>query len=284
MGAINGKEKDSEKSMMGWLRRRSLKNMKPRQTSETNSDIPPLPQDLLIAPGSPVRNQSTSSSSNSSKDSRLQPDSPTPGHPSPRLSNGKSLPFSRTVEASPHRTNSKHSFPPPISTTSPTFPSPDRRSQPRLLPSIPASPQTPKAETPSSLSARKSLDHSRVPRRLGIPSSLHPLPSPKLPGRPATSAGAPARAPSLLPSVPTGNGLRVPDPNIPTSGLGISDDFDMDRPQSAYASYTAVSPPHMNTTPLVLVDAAEIPRKRTTRKLSLSTPMLGFKKRDKDRL
>ncbi|KAF8559891.1 cysteine proteinase [Imleria badia] len=282
-GVVNGKEKDSDRSMMGWLRRRSTKVGKPRPSSELNADIPPLPHDVLAAPGSPVRNQSTGSSSNSSKDSRRL-DSPTPGHASPRVSPrpiSRLPPHSWTADtSSPYETESRQSSASGGSYTTPASPPPDRRSHPRPLPAIPASPQTPQNDTSSPFS-RTSLDHNRVQRRPGKDSSLPS--SPKSPARPATSAGLPTKTRAPLPSASPNSGLQVPSPNLATGRLNPHKDPVVERPKSAHASYGfALSPP---TGPLPpLPPSATLPvRKPAMRKLSLSAPMLAFVRRDKDK-
>ncbi|KAH0837899.1 hypothetical protein J3R83DRAFT_6129 [Lanmaoa asiatica] len=287
----NGKEKDSDKSMMNWLRRRSFRNIKSRPSTEVNADIPPLPPGAFVAPGSPVRNQSTSSSSNSSKDSRRPLDSPTPGHPSPRVSplpNGKSPPLSRVADASSYETDSRQLSASASPYTTPISPPSSRRSQPRPLPSIPASLQMPKFETPPSSFSKTSLDHGRVQRRHPMPSTKdsNPLLSPKSLGRPATSAGSPTKTHSPPLGVPPSGSVRVPGPNnVATSRLDTNDGTFVDRPKSAHASYGFVSSPPATRSPLPPLPVSAAPTVRTpaTRKLSLSAPMLGLRRRDKDR-
>jgi ubiquitin carboxyl-terminal hydrolase 9/13 len=282
-GAVSGKERDSDRSMsmMGWLRRRSLKAGKSRPSLEVTPDMPPLPQDVLAAPGSPVRNQSTGSSSKSSKDSRRPLDSPTPGHAS-LLPIGKLLPLSRTS----YETDSKRSSAFGDSYTTPISPPPDRRSQSRPLPAIPASPQTPKIETPPSPFSRTSLDHSRVQRRPGTSSfrdsnlSL----SPKSPGRPSTSAGPPTMTRSPHHIAPPSSSLQVPSPNIATGKLGPKrNSAVVERPKSAHASYGIVLSSPTSPVPPVPVSVTGPTRKPAMRKLSLSAPMLGLVRRDKDK-
>ena len=281
-GAVNGKDKDSDRSMMGWLRRRSTKAGKSRPSSEVNADLPQLPQDVLAAPGSPVRNQSTGSSSNSSKDSRHPLDSPTPGHASPRVS---PLPISRlplhsqTIDTSPYETESRKSSASGGSYTTPTSPPSDRRLRPRPLPAIPASPQTPQNDTSSPFS-RTSLDHGRVQRQPGKDGGL--LLSPKSPARPATSAGPPTKTRTPLPSAPPKSRLQVPSPNLAT-GRSDSHKNTVERPKSAHASYGLVLPPPTSPLPPLPASATMPTRKPAARKLSLSAPMLGFVRRDKDK-
>lgn len=280
-GAVNGKERDSDGGVMGWLRRRSLKAGKSRPSLEVTPDMPPLPQDVLAAPGSPVRNQSTGSSSNSSKDSRRPLDSPTPGHAS-LLPIGKLLPPSRTS----YETDSKQSSAFGDSYTTPIFPPPDRRSQPRPLPAIPASPQTPKIETPPSPLSRASLDPSRVQRRPGISSFRDPdLPlPPRSPCRPSTSAGSPTQTRSPFHIAPPSSSLQVPSPNIATGRFDPKkNNVVVERPKSAHASYGFVLSSPTSPVPPVPVSATGPTRKPATRKLSLSAPMLGLVRRDKDK-
>ena len=289
VGAVNGKERDSDKSMMSWLRRRSFRNVKSRHSSEVTADVPPLPQGVLAAPGSPVRNQSTSSSSNSSKDSRHPLDSPTPGHSIPP-------PLSQVADPLSCETDSKQSSASANAYTTPKS-SFDRHSQPRPLPPIPASPQTPIIETSSSSYSSTSIDHSHAPRRHAIPSTKDYNPSalsPKPPGRPATTTGSPAEThlPPLGAS-PSSN-LRAPRPNIAASTSNSNNDIAVERPRSANASYglmlscpgaytlPPLPPPH-NVLVSEPVSVASTPRKPATRKLSLSAPRLGFGRRDKDK-
>lgn len=290
--AVNGKGRDSDKSMMGWLRRRSFRNVKSRPSSEVNTDIPPLSQGILAAPGSPVRNQSTSSSSNSSKDSRRPLDSPTPAHPFPHVSplaNGKLPPPSRAADASSCETDFKKSSTSASSYTAPTSPSRGQSSQARPLPPIPASPQTLNVKTPPSSYSGTSLDHSRVSRRHATsPSndSDSPTRSPKLAGRPATSAGAVTKAhPPPLDAPPSG-GLRTRGPNNATSRSNSNNNTAPERPKSAHASYGVVLPPsatQIPPLPPVPLKETGTTRKTATRKLSFSAPMLGFGRRDKDK-
>ena len=277
--AVNGKERDSDKSVMGWLRRRSLKAGKSRPSLEVTPDIPPLPQDVPAAPGSPVRNQSTSSS-DSSKDSRRPLDSPTPGHTSlPPI--GKPLPLSPAS----YETDSGRPSAFGRSYTTPISLSPDRRSQSRPLPAIPASPQASKLETPPSPFSRTSLDHSRIHRRPGMSSMRDPnIPlSLKSPGRPATSAGAHTKTRSPLHSAPPSNSLQVPSPNIAKGRLGAKHGPFVERPKSAHASYGFMLSPPSSPTPPVPVSVTSPTRRPASRKLSLSAPMLGFVRRDKDK-
>lgn len=283
--AVNGKERDSDKSKMDWLRW-PFKTVKSRPSSELNADRPSLPQDVLAAPGSPVRNQSTSSSSNSSKDSRHPLDSPTSGHRLPRVStlpNGKPPPHSRATDTSSHETDLRHSLASASSntnTTTPTSPPPERRSQPRPLPHIP---QAFKAETQPPAFAKASLDHTR-PWRHPRP-SIKELNSPQLvksPVRPATSAGGATQTPSApLPS----SSSPAPSSSAITSRLDLGDDAVVGRPKSAHASSShgfLMSSSGTAIPPVPAVSATSTTGKRTMRKLSLSAPMHVFKRRDKD--
>jgi len=288
-GGIDGKERDSEKSVMGWFRWRSSKAGRSRPSSEVTPDTPPLLQDIPTTPSSPVRNQSTDSSSNSWKDFRAPLDSPTPGHAFPRfdvppLPNGKLPPLRRATDMSPYETDSRQSSASGSSCTTPISPPPDRRSYPRPLPAIPASPQTPKIETPSSPFSRTTLDHNHVQRRPGMSSvrDSNLPPSPKSPSRPATSAGAHTKIHSQLPSAPPSNGLQVPSPNMATSRSGPKNATVLQRPRSAHASYNfTLSPPTSPVPPLPA--SATSPRRSGMRRPSLSAQMLGFVKRDKDK-
>lgn len=279
-GAVNGKEKDSDRSMMGWLLRRSVKGSKSRSSSEVNADM----QDGHGIPGSPVQDQSTSLSSQSSKGSRRGHDSPTPGHASPRLSPlsaGKLPSQSRSADTSPYETESRQSSASGGSHTTPISP-PERRSQTRPLPAIPASPQTPNGETSSPFTATGS-DHSRVQRQHSTSSTRNSKfsLSPRSPSRPATSAGAPTKIRSPLPSAPPSAGLS---PKI-SKGRLDSHKETVDRPKSAHASYgSALSSPTSPVPPLPVSATPVATTRRTgTRKLSLSAPILGFVRRDKDK-
>ncbi|KAG8219375.1 hypothetical protein J3R82DRAFT_293 [Butyriboletus roseoflavus] len=294
VGAVNGRERDSDKSMISWLRRRSFKNVKSRPSLEVNADVPSLPQAVLAAPGSPVRNQS-SSSSNSSKDSRRLLDSPTPGHSFPRGSpfpNGKPPPLSWVADPLSCETDSKQSSASASACTPPISPPFDRHSQPRPLPPIPASPQTPIVETLFSSYSSTSVDHSHASRRYATPSTKDFIPSsPKPSGRPATSAGPSTNTHPPPISAPPSSYLRVPSPKIAASTSDSNDDTAIERPNSAHASYgVMLSPPSAyNLPPLSPVPVSEpvsvtsTTRKTATRKLSFSTPRLGFGRRDKDK-
>lgn len=285
-GAVNGKEGNSDRSMLGWFRRRSVKGVKPRPSSEINTDIPPIPQDILAAPGSPVRNQSTSSSSNSSKDSRRPPDSPNP-RPSPRLS---PLPYGRhpshyRADDTPlFGTHSRQSSASGVSHTTPISPASDQRSHIRPLPAIPASPQTPKSEIPSPLT-RTSLDQGRVHRRPGVFSvrDLSPPLSPKSASRPATSAGSPTKTRPSPISVPPSHSLQASSPNTTSARSESKKGTVTERPKSAHASYGALLSPPTSPVPPLPVSVTGTTRKPAMRKLSLSSPMLGFVRRDKDK-
>lgn len=289
VGAVNGKEKDSDKSVMGWLRRPLFKTVKSRPSSELSAERP-LSQDALSVPGSPVRNQSISSSSNSSKDSRRQLDSPTSSHRSrvSPLPNGRPPPRSRAADTSPYETDSRHSSTSANSSTFPTSPLPERRSQSRTLPSIPASPHVPMAEIPPSVFTRGSLDHNRAPRRHARPSikGLNAGQSPKSPGRPATSAGTgPTQTRSPLPSMSLPNSPPpVPKANITPSKSDPGDDVIFGRPRSAHATYGFLMLPPSTATPAASTPVSTpcTTGRRATRKLSLTAPMLGFKRREKE--
>ncbi|KAG6380737.1 hypothetical protein JVT61DRAFT_5119 [Boletus reticuloceps] len=252
-GVVNGKEKDPDRSMMAWLRRRSTKTHKARPSLEGSLDIPPLPQDVPVAPGSPVRHQSTSSSSDSSKRSRRPPDSPSPGRTFPHVSPLHTGNLPRTNDTSPYETESRQSSVSGSSYTTSLSPAPERRSHPRLLPAIPASPQTPKNETPSPF-ARTSLDHSRILRRPGISTVRESNSS----GRPATSSGSPTKIRPPLLSAPPSRSLQVPSSIIATGKLNPHEDTVVERPKSAHASYgPALSPPTSPIPPLPVSATAD---------------------------
>ena len=281
-GPVNGKERDSDKGMMGWFRP-WFKTVRSRPSSEINPDSRPPSQNALTVLGSPARHQSTSSSSNSSKDSHHPVDSPTSSHRSrvSPLPNGKPLSRSRAADASTCETESRHSSVSASSNTVPTSPIPDRNSQSRSLPAIPASPHASAAETPLPASARTSLDHTRVPRRPARPSVKEHGPRHLKPAvRPATSTGSPTQShPSPHSAQLWTSSSPAPDAKV---SVNRSDLRENARPKSAHNSYGFLMLPPNTATPSVPVSAPGTTGRRTGRKLSLNTPMLGFKKREKD--
>ncbi|KIJ22215.1 hypothetical protein PAXINDRAFT_64269 [Paxillus involutus ATCC 200175] len=283
------KEKESDNRMSGWFRRRSLKGGKARPFSEASGGRPALPE-LPVVPGL----QTVDSSSQSSKDSRRPSEPATTDYVSTSSSalthissqeKGLSKESSPVVSATPSSAFSPTNSIPPLH---------HRHSQSRPLPTIPASPQNSKiVESPPSAFSRASSDYGgRAQRRHGMPSikSFEPPLLPKSPTRPTTSNGTPTGK-SLPPLPGAMNGVQL-DGLQPSSAMTmprpdkgkIKSDANHDhsggRPKSAHASSLGIlslsaptpsaNPPNSNF-------------KRAKRKLSMTAPMLGFGRKDKDK-
>ncbi|KAF9225301.1 cysteine proteinase [Gyrodon lividus] len=303
-GAISAKEKEPEKKMTGWFRRRSLKGGgKARPTSEASRDRPPLPADLLVGTVPPGWVQTMSSSSQSSKDSRRPSESATTDYvapfPSPQ-STSSSGTHILSQETGPFKALS-----PPVSvsssyTSSSTTsipPSLLQRSQLRPLPTIPASPQNSKiVQSPPLAFSRASSDHGvRAQRRHAMPSTKDfessPFPFPKPLSRPATSTGTPTGK-SLPPLPDTANGvplnelqpsgaMTVPRPDKGRAKSDTQVDNSAGRPKSVHVS-SGLGMSSFSAS-IASANTANSNTKRAKRKLSLTAPMLGFGKKDKDK-
>ncbi|KIK91110.1 hypothetical protein PAXRUDRAFT_648457 [Paxillus rubicundulus Ve08.2h10] len=245
--------------MTGWFRRRSLKGGKSSKDSRRPSE--PATTDYVSTSSSALTHVS------SQEKGLFQESSPV-----------VSIPPSFT-------SSSSTSIPPP-----PHY----RHSQSRALPTIPASPQNSRiVQSPPPAFSRASSDNSgRAQRRHGMPSTkgFEPPLLPKSLTRPATSNGAPTGK-SLPPLPGAANGMQLDGLRLsstvtmprPDKGKIRSDanhDHSSGRPKSAHvsglevsslrASAPSASPPNSNF-------------KRAKRKLSMTAPMLGFGRKDKDK-
>ena len=277
-----GKEKE-EKRIPSWFRRKSLKSIgKPRPNSESATEQPPLPIDILgTVPAQP---------------SVLAPAKDLPGLPEPLVMNFTSrLNFGRPSTASGKIHSSHREAPPPLSTahsvvrTTPSSShSSDRYS--RALPPIPGSPHGFKAsQGPPSSFSRGSSDLV-YPQRRHYRDPESPL-SHKVPSRPATSSGpvgadaspsrllngsahlVPVTNDHIMHQMNGGAGLLSGTSSPRTGKSGI-----IGRPKSAHGFNVPSLASASNA-----ASTASTSIRRATRKLSLSAPMLGFGKKDRSK-
>ncbi|KIJ66453.1 hypothetical protein HYDPIDRAFT_26803 [Hydnomerulius pinastri MD-312] len=306
----SAKEKESERKVSKWFRRKSLKNIgKARPTSEASGDRPSLPTDAL-GTMSPTWFQTTGSPPKSSKDSRRPSEPATMDYVSPFIAR-RPTSSSGSTRDSPQEKITRQEPSPSVSATSsyasspatPISPPPDRRTQSRPLPTIPASPQHSKiVQSPPSAFSRGSSDNGgRAQRRHGMPSvdDFEPPISPKPSSRPATSAGPfspstdSSSAERSLPPLPgmvngiasgiaqTSGALTMPRPDKGKAKTASKNPESGGRPKSAHAS-TGLGGSSLNAS-TISASTASSNLRRATRKLSLTAPILGFGRKDKDK-
>ena len=156
---------------------------------------------------------------------------------------------------------------------------------PTSLPTIPASPQgplIPVAHPPSSFSSlhRTPIDHRRSQAQLTVisPRSEQSPESLTLPPRPstagATSGAGPSKTPPPLPPLPT---------FTLTHRRGGSNDQQSDATASSEQGSTSVAGDltPIDSTAFSIASSMSAPLKRASRKLSLSSPILGFGRKEK---
>ncbi|KAH7886256.1 hypothetical protein F5I97DRAFT_2027537, partial [Phlebopus sp. FC_14] len=298
-----GKEKEPERKVSSWFRRKSLKGGAKRPTLEAGTrDRPPLPPDVFLGTASSAWFQTNTSSS---PNGLRRPSEPAVvDHAAPTTSRRPMSSYSMPRVSSEKNIGKLDSSPSlPSSPAIPVSPSSDRYSHPRPLPAIPASPQGSKMASPPSAYPRASSDHARSHRRHGMPvvNDFEPPRSPRSPTRPATAAGEVGSASTFssslqrsLPPPPSANGA-------PLDGVHSGNSMSMPRPDKGKAKGdptpqsqdTTKRPKSSHASPgfgmssqlsaSTISTSASSNIKRATRKLSFTAPMLGLGRRDKDK-
>ena len=284
-------QKTPERKPSTWFKRRSGKSEKrpgtaiEASTTQSAAEIPLAPSTNCL-PNTPV-----SSSDPSNDQGPLEPTTPHDvGGTSKRSfhSHKSSADYSLApVNGSGDRKGSQEG--PPLSGSPSSFPSTSvpldfpAPITPESSPIIPASPQGPSIPTtlhPSSFLPlrRNPVDHRRSQAQLTVtrPKFEHSLESPTLPPRPST-AGATPREAGLSKTPP-------PLPSLPTFTLthrrGGSNDQQSDATTSSEPGPTYVAGEFAPIDSTV-ANSVSAPSKRTSRKLSLSSPILGFGRKEK---
>lgn len=280
-----GKEKE-EKRIPSWFRRKSLKSTdKLRPKSETATEQPPLPIDILgTVPAQPAV-------LSPAKDSRGLTE-PLAMNVTSRLNFGRPSTASGKLHSSSHREafsplSTTHS----VRTATSSSHSSDQYS--RALPPIPGSPHVSKvSQAPPSSFSRGSSDLV-YPQRRHYRDPESPL-SHNVPSRPATSSGpvgADASPSRLLNGsahlMPVTNGQTVHQMN---GGAGLFSGISSPRTGKTGKSGITGRPKSahgLNVPSLAsasnAASMASTSIRRATRKLSLSAPMLGFGKKDRSK-
>ncbi|KAG6334136.1 hypothetical protein ID866_4959 [Astraeus odoratus] len=288
---VREKEKD-EKRIPSWFRSRSFKG-KPRPNSETNADQPPLPTTVVLETAPiPFHRPALSSQPKISAGSSgsFSNGSAHVNHRRPATSAGK--PHTTSREGYAHNPPSLSTTPSVSSAGASSSTSSDRYT--RALPPIPGSPQSKIPHGPPTSFVRGSSDFDRTHRRHNTDRE----PPKVFSTRPATSSGpSSADAPS---SRYMNGSARVP----PVSNGHVFHSANVDPFASLYntvksnskSSTTKSQPLLANGRPKsahglsiqslvgassAASSAAGTTIRRATRKLSFSSQMLGFGKKDK---